>query len=46
MVLETEKLLVSQYGGFRQGYSTKDQAAYVSQEIEDTFQEKQLILVA
>ena len=38
--LETEKILSEEQAGFRQFRSTEDQATYLSQEIEDTFQEK------
>jgi ribonuclease HI len=44
--LESENLLVSQQAGFRQCYSTEDQATYLSQEIEDAFQDKKLVLAA
>ena len=44
--LESENLLVPQQAGFRQCYSTEDQATYLSQEIEDAFQEKKLVLAA
>ena len=42
--LESENILVSQQAGFRQCYSTEDQATYLSQEIEDAFQDKKLVL--
>ena len=37
--LETENLLAPEQAGFRQFRSTEDQATYLSQEIEDAFQE-------
>ena len=44
--LESKNLLVSQQAGFRQCYSTEDQITYLSQEIEDAFQEKKQVLTA
>ena len=44
--LETEDLLAPEQAGFRQFRSTDDQATYLSQEIEDTFQEQKLVLVS
>jgi ribonuclease HI len=44
--LESEKLLAPQQAGFRQCYSTEDQATYLSQEIEDAFQDKKVVLTA
>ena len=44
--LETENLLAPEQAGFRQFRSTEDQATYLSQEIEDAFQEQKLVLVA
>ena len=44
--LETEGILVPQQAGFRQCYSTEDQATYLSQVIEDAFQDKQHVLTA
>ena len=38
--LETENILATEQAGFRQFRSTEDQATYLSQEIEDAFQEK------
>ena len=43
--LETENLLAPEQAGFRQFRSTEDQATYLSQEIEDAFQEQKLVLV-
>ena len=43
--LETETLLAPEQAGFRQFRSTEDQATYLSQEIEDAFQEQKLVLV-
>ena len=42
--LETENLLVPEQAGFRQFHSTEDQATYLSQEIEDAFQEQKHVL--
>ena len=42
--LETEKILSEEQAGFRQFRSTEDQATYLSQEIEDTFQDKKVML--
>ena len=44
--LETENLLAPEQAGFRQFRSTEDQATYLSQEIEDAFQEQKLVLVS
>lgn len=44
--LESENLLAPQQAGFRQCHSTEDQATYLSQEIEDAFQDKKLVLTA
>ena len=44
--LETEDLLAPEQAGFRQLRSTEDQATYLSQEIEDAFQEQKLVLVS
>ena len=44
--LETENLPAPEQAGFRQFRSTEDQATYLSQEIEDAFQEQKLVLVA
>jgi hypothetical protein len=41
--LEKEQLLSPQQAGFRQCYSTEDQATYLSQEVEDAFQENNLV---
>ena len=43
---EMEDLLAPEQAGFRQFRSTKDQATYLSQEIEDAFQEQKLVLVS
>jgi ribonuclease HI len=42
--LETENILASEQAGFRQFLSTEDQVTYLSQEIEDAFQEQKLVL--
>ena len=42
--LETKKILVPEQAGFRQCYSTEDQATYLSQVIEDAFQDKKHVL--
>ena len=42
--LETEKILSEEQAGFRQFRSTEDQVTYLSQEIEDTFQDKKVML--
>ncbi|BFZ13185.1 hypothetical protein BsWGS_16224 [Bradybaena similaris] len=42
--IESENILVPQQAGFRQCYSTEDQATYLSQEIEDAFQDKKSVL--
>lgn len=44
--IESENILMPQQAGFRQCYSTEDQTTYLSQEIEDAFQEKKLVLAA
>ena len=44
--LETEDLLALEQAGFWQFRSTEDQATYLSQEIEDAFQEQKLVLVS
>ena len=44
--LETEDFLAPEQAGFRQFRSTEDQATYLSQEIEDAFQEQKLFLVS
>ena len=44
--LETENLLAPGQARFRQFRSTEDQATYLSQEIEDAFQERKLVLVS
>ena len=44
--LETKDLLAPEHAGFQQFRSTEDQATYLSQEIEDTFQEQKLVLVS
>ena len=44
--LETENLLAPEQAGFLQFQSTEDQATYLSQEIEDAFQEQKLVLVS
>ena len=44
--LETENLLAPEQAGFRQFRSTEDQATYLSQEIEDAFQEQKLVLLS
>ena len=42
--LETENIIVSEQAGFRQCHSTEDQATYLSQVIEDAFQDKKHVL--
>ena len=42
--LESEAIIVNQQAGFRQCHSTEDQATYLSQEIEDSFQDKKGVL--
>ena len=42
--LETNDLLASQQAGFRQFRSTEDQTTYLSQEVEDAFQEQKIVL--
>ena len=42
--LETEDLLSQEQAGFRQFRSTEDQATYISQEVEDAFQEQKVVL--
>ena len=44
--LETNNLLAPEQAGFRQFRSTEDQATYLSQEIEDAFQEQKLVFVS
>ena len=44
--LETENLLAPEQAGFRQFRNTEDQATYLSQEIENAFQEQKLVLVS
>lgn len=44
--LESEKLFPLQQVGLRLCYSTKDHTTYLSQEIEDAFQDKRSVLVA
>ena len=44
--LETNGLLVPQQAGFRQFRCTEDQATFLSQEIEEAFQEKKVALVS
>ena len=39
-ILESENLLVDEQAGFRKNRSTEDQIAYIAQEIEDGFQER------
>ena len=41
--LETEKIISEEQSGFRQFRSTEDQVTYLSQEIEDAFQEKKVL---
>ncbi|KAK7108946.1 hypothetical protein V1264_013079 [Littorina saxatilis] len=41
--LETENILAPEQAGFRQFHSTEDQATYLSQEIEDAFQEQKVL---
>ena len=41
--LETEKIISEEQAGFRQFRSTEDQVTYLSQEIEDAFQEKKVL---
>ena len=42
--LESNHLLADEQAGFRQCYSTEDQATYLSQDIEDAFQDKKQVL--
>ena len=42
--LESEEIIVPEQAGFRQCYSTEDQATYLSQEIEDAFQDQKSVL--
>lgn len=42
--LETNDLLAPQQAGFRQFRSTEDQTTYLSQEVEDAFQEQKVVL--
>ena len=44
--LETNYLLSSQQAGFRQFRTTEDQITYLSQEVEDSFQEQKAVLTA
>ena len=44
--LEMEDILVPEQAGFRQFRSTEDQATYLSQEVEDAFQEQKLVLAS
>ena len=44
--LETNNILAPEQAGFRQFRSTEDQATYLSQEIEDAFQEQKLVFAA
>ena len=44
--LETNDLLAPEQAGFRQFRATEDQTTYLSQEIEDAFQEKKVTRVA
>ena len=44
--LETNNLLAPEQAGFRQFHATEDQTTYLSQEIEDAFQEKKVTSVA
>lgn len=44
--LETNNLLASEQAGFRQFRSTEDQTTYLSQEVEDAFQEQKVVLTA
>ena len=42
--LESEQILVPQQAGFRECYSIEDQVTYLSQAVEDAFQEKKKVL--
>ena len=42
--LASESIIVPEQAGFIQLYSTEDQVKYLSQEIEDAFQERKLVL--
>ena len=42
--LETNKILSEEQAGFRQFRSTEDQATYLSQEIEDAFQDEKVLM--
>ena len=44
--LETEQLIVPEQAGFRRFFSTEDQVTYLSQEIEDAFQEQKVVVAA
>ncbi|CAG5134700.1 unnamed protein product, partial [Candidula unifasciata] len=44
--IESENIITPQQAGFRKFYSTEDQTTYLSQEIEDAFQDKKLVLAA
>ena len=44
--LETEQIIAPQQAGFRRFFSTEDQVTYLSQEIEDAFQEQKVVLAA
>jgi ribonuclease HI len=42
--LESEQILIPEQAGFRECYSIEDQVTYLSQEVEDAFQEKKKVL--
>ena len=44
--LETENILIPEQAGFRCFHSTEDQATFLSQEIEDAFQEQKVVFAA
>jgi ribonuclease HI/endonuclease/exonuclease/phosphatase family metal-dependent hydrolase len=44
--LETHEILAPEQAGFRQFQSTEDQATYLSQEVEDAFQNQKLVYAA
>ncbi|KAK7087559.1 hypothetical protein V1264_021593 [Littorina saxatilis] len=44
--LEKEDILAPEQAGFRQFHSTEDQATYLSQEIEDAFQNQKMVFAA
>jgi ribonuclease HI len=44
--LEKEDILAPEQAGFRQFQSTEDQATYLSQEIEDAFQQQKMVFAA